>query len=219
MKVIPSKISYLIVQFDVLVYNYKLSNGDFTLSNLKADTTYNFTMKIDKYQKAIFDVEIYGINEKPFNYINIYEYKDKNYAYIEKENQTILFSSKEGHLITSFSYILKSIYQKTNWISINIKPLFDIKSITIKKEIIGGIFDLSLKVPSKNITNLKSGGQYYFVVSTQKFQNVTFNIALEKVKVKPFENVTIKEYNSNFIRGSNGLKITEKKLSFSSSNN
>ena len=219
LKVIPFKISYLVVQFDVLVYNYKLSNGDFTLSNLKANTTYNFSMNIDKYQKATFDVEIYGINEKPFNYINIYEYKDKNYAYIEKENQTILFSSNEGHLITSFSYILKSIYQKTNWISINIKPLFDIKSITIKKEIIGGIFDLSLKVPSKNITNLKSGGQYYFVVSTQKFQNVTFNIALEKVKVKPFENVTIKEYNSNFIRGSNGLKITEKKLSFSSSNN
>jgi len=42
---------------------------------------------------------------------------------------------------------------------------------------------------------------------------------LEKLKVKPFENVTIREYNSNFIRGSNGLKITEKKLSFSSSNN
>jgi hypothetical protein len=122
LKVIPSNISYLIVQFDVLIYYYTLSNGDFTLSNLKADTTYNISMKLDKYQKANFSLEIYGINEKPFNYINIYEYinKDinKDYAYIEKENQTILFSSKEGHLITSFSYMLKSIYQKTNCISI-----------------------------------------------------------------------------------------------------
>ena len=223
LKVIPSNISYLIVQFDVLIYYYTLSNGDFTLSNLKADTTYNISMKLDKYQKANFSLEIYGINEKPFNYINIYEYinKDinKDYAYIEKENQTILFSSKEGHLITSFSYMLKSIYQKTNCISINIKPLFDIKSIIIKKDIIGGIFDLSRKVSSKNLTNLKSGGQYYFLISTKKFQNITFNVVLDNSNIKPFETVTIKEYNQNTIRGSNGLKTTEIKLSFSSSNN
>ena len=219
LKVIPSNISYLIVQFDVLIYYYTLSNGDFTLSNLKADTTYNISMKLDKYQKANFSLEIYGINEKPFNYINIYEYINKDYAYIEKENQTILFSSKEGHLITSFSYMLKSIFQKTNCISINIKPLFDIKSIIIKKDIFGGIFDLSSKVSSKNLTNLKSGGLYYFLIKTKKFQNITFNVVLDNSNIKPFETATIKEYNYNTIRGSSGLKTTEKKLSFSSSNN
>jgi hypothetical protein len=30
------------------------------------------------------------MNENPFNYLNIYEYADKSYAYEEKENKTTI---------------------------------------------------------------------------------------------------------------------------------
>ena len=111
LKIIPSDITYLIVQLDVLVnYYYTLNSGYFILTNLKADTTYSFNMKIEKYQLANLILEINGVNEKPFNYVNIYEYADYSYAYEEKENKSISFSRNvEDYLITSFSYKLKSI--------------------------------------------------------------------------------------------------------------
>ena len=67
-------------------------------------------MKIEKYQLANLILEINGVNEKPFNYVNIYEYTDYSYAYEEKENKSISFSrNEEDYLIASFSYRLKSI--------------------------------------------------------------------------------------------------------------
>ena len=112
MKIISSNITYLIVQFDVLANYYKLNNGDFTLTNLKDETTYSFNMKIDKCQLANLSLEINASNEKPFNYVNIYEYADNSYAYEDKENKTIFFSRKDDILITSFSYMLKSVLKK-----------------------------------------------------------------------------------------------------------
>jgi hypothetical protein len=218
LKIVPSNITYLIVQFDVLVSFHNLNNGDITLTNLKAETTYSFYMSIDKYQQANLSLEINNMNEKPFNYLNIYEYEDNSYAYEEKENVTILFSSKENNLITSFSYTTKSKYSQINRIYINIKPLFDIKTLKIKNDIIGGLFELSTKV-SKNITNLKIGGPYHFLIKTDKFQNITFNVVLDNTNSKPFEIVIFNEYDYQGIKGGYPGKTSQKKISFSSSNN
>jgi len=147
LKIVPSHINYLIVQFDVLVSSHNLNVGEITLTNLKAETTYSFYMNIDKLHQANLSLEINNMNEKPFNYLNIYEYADKSYAYQNKENRTILFSFKENNLIASFSYIFKGIYTQKNCIYINIKPLLDIKSLKIKSDIIGGLFELSTKAP------------------------------------------------------------------------
>ena len=218
LKIVPSNITYLIVQFDVLVSFHNLNNGDITLTNLKAETTYSFYMSIDKYQQANLSLEINNMNEKPFNYLNIYEYEDNSYAYEEKENVTILFSSKENNLITSFSYIPKSKYRQINCIYINIKPLFDIKSLKIKKDIIGRTFKLSNKV-SKSITNLIKGGPYYFLIKTEKFQKITFNVVMNNTNTIPFEIVVFNEYDYQGFKGGSPQKTSEKKISFSSTNN
>ena len=218
LKIIPSNITYLIVQFDVLVSSQNLNNREITLTNLKADETYIFYININKCQRANLSMEINSMNEKPFNYVNIYEYADNSYAYEEKENQTISFSRKENNLITSFSYILKSKYKQTNCIYINIKPLLDIKSLKIKSDIIGGLFQLSTKEP-KRIANLIKGGPYYFLIKAEKFQKITFNVNMDNINTIPFEIVVFTEYDYRGIKGSNPIKTTEKKISFSSSNN
>ena len=159
LKIIPSNITYLIVQFDVLVDFHYLNNEEIILTNLKAETTYSFYIIIDKMKQVNLTLEIYGMKQKPFIYVNIYEYEyeDNNYVYKEKENKTLYFSPKNNNLITSFSYIVKRVYIQINYIYINIKPLFDIKLLKIKKDIIGGIIGLSDNV-YKSITNLKIGG-------------------------------------------------------------
>ena len=86
LKIVPFNISYLIVQFDVLVSSHNLNVGEITLTNLKAETTYSFYMNIDKLHENNLSLEINNMNEEPFNFVYIYEYPDKNYAYEEKEN-------------------------------------------------------------------------------------------------------------------------------------
>ena len=218
LKIVPSNITYLIVQFDVLVSFHNLNNGDITLTNLKAETTYSFYMNLDKSQRTNLSLEINNMNENPFNYLNIYEYADKSYAYEEKENKTISFSKKENKLISSFSYIVKNTNRQINRIYINIKPLFDIQSFKIKNDIIGGLFELSNKV-SKNITNLKIGGPYYFLIKTEKFHRITFNVVMDNINTIPFEIVVFNEYDYRGFKESNPEKTSQQKISFSSSNN
>ena len=218
LKIIPSNIDYLVVQFDVLVSFHKLNNEDYNLNYLKADTTYSFYMKISKFQQAKLSLEIDSINEIPFKFVNIYEYADNSYAYEDKENQTLLFSEKDNYLITSFSYTLKSVYKNTNCIYINIKPLLDINFIKIKKEIIGGIFELSTEA-SKNITNIKIGSPYYFSIKADKFQILTFTVVTDNINTDPFETVVFNEYDYRGIQKSEPIKTTQQKISFSSSNN
>ena len=218
LKIIPSNINYLIVKFDVLAYYYTLNNRDFTLTNLKADSTYIFNIKIEKCQLTNLSLEINANNEKPFKYVNIYEYADYSYAYEEKENKTILFSKKDDILITSFSYMLKSQMQKTNSIFINIKPLFDINSLKITKDILGGVIELYNNT-SKDITNLEKGFPHYFSIKTDNFLNITFNIVMDNINTIPFETVVINEYDYRGIKESYPAKTSQKKIAFSSSNN
>ena len=218
LKIIPFNITYLIVQFDVLVNFLNLNKKEITLTNLKAETTYSFYMNFDKSQRTNLSLEINNMNENPFKYLNIYEYEDNSYAYEEKENKTISFSKKENNLISSFSYIVKSKYRKINCIYINIKPLFDIQSFKIKNDIIGGLFELSNKV-SKNITNLKIGGPYYFSIKTQKFHNIIFNVVTDNINTLPFEIVVFNEYDYRGFKESSPIKTSQKKISFSLSNN
>ena len=220
LKIIPSNITYLIVQIDVLSIDYNLNKDYIGFTNLNADTTYSFYMNIDKYQKGIFQIEMnnMNMNEQPLKFVTIYEYADNSYAYEEKENKTIFFSSKNNKFIASFSYILKSKYKKTNCIFISIKPLLDIIAFKIKKEIIGGVFELSPRT-SIDITNLKIGGPYYFLIKTEKFQNITFNVVMDNINTKSFETVDINEYDYLGIKQSDYIKTTQKKISFSSSNN
>ena len=61
MKIIPSNITYLIVQFDVLVDFHYLNNEEIILTNLKAETTYSFYIIIDKMKQVNLTLEIYGM--------------------------------------------------------------------------------------------------------------------------------------------------------------
>ena len=78
LKIIPSNINYLVVKFNVLVSFHKLNNEDYSLTNLKADTTYSFYMKISKFQQAKLSLEIDSMNGIPFKFVNIYEYADNS---------------------------------------------------------------------------------------------------------------------------------------------
>ena len=219
LKVVPSNITYLTVQFNVLVSFHNLNNGDITLTNLKADSTYSFYMNIDKSQSSNLILEINNMNEKPFNYINIYEYADDSYAYEEKENQTILFSSKDNNLIYSFSYLPKCKIRQIKYIYINIKPLFDIKSLKIKKDIIGGSVELSTK-DTNSIIYLKIGGPYFFLIKAEYFQKITFNVVIDHLDTIPFEIGVFNEYDYRGFKGSTTPEVTsQEKISFSSSNN
>ena len=175
-------------------------------------------MNIDKLHEYNLSLEINNMNEEPFNFVYIYEYEDNRYHYEKKIYQPILLTLKENDLKTSFSYILESIYSQVNCIYINIKPRLDIKSLRIKSDIIGGRFELSTKEPI-TITNLVKEGSYNFTIKAEKFQNITFNVVMDNINIIPFEIVVFTEYNYRDIKGSNPIKTSEKKISFSSSKN
>ena len=80
------------------------------------------------------------------------------------------------------------------------------------------IFQLSAKDP-KTITNLIKGEEYYFLIKSEKFQKITFNIVMNNTHVIPFGKVVFNEYDYKGIQGNNPEKASEKKISFSSSQN
>ena len=80
------------------------------------------------------------------------------------------------------------------------------------------IFQLSAKDP-KTITNLIKGEEYYFLIKSEKFQKITFNIVMNNTNVIPFGKVVFNEYDYKGIQGNNPEKASEKKISFSSSQN
>ena len=107
---------------------------------------------------------------------------------------------------------------RTNSIFINIKPLFDINSLKITKDILGGVVELYNNT-SKDITNLEKGYPHYFSIKTEDFLNITFNIVMDNINTIPFENVVVNEYDYQGIKESNYVKTTKKKILFSLSNN
>ena len=80
MKIVPSNITYLFAQFEVLVYFHNLNNGDINLIGLKAETSYSFYLNFSKNQEANISLEINDKNKKPFKYITIYEIGDNSYS-------------------------------------------------------------------------------------------------------------------------------------------
>jgi len=74
------------------------------------------------------------------------------------------------------------------------------------------IFQLSAKDP-KTITNLIKGEEYYFLIKSEKFQKITFNIVMNNTNVIPFGKVVFNEYDYKKVSKEIILKKLQRKKS------
>ena len=76
---------------------------------------------------------------------------------------------KENEFVTSISYTVNSYI--TNYTAFSIKPLYNISYVITKCDVSYSSFELK-NGTSKNITNLKSGNEYYLFIPAEQFHRV-----------------------------------------------
>ena len=133
------------------------------------------------------------MDEKPFTTVNFYELEDQNSTYRDKTNAPISFTKRDNISLISASCIVKNEF--ANYILLNIKPLYDIKYISIQMNSSGNSYDMS-KGLSKNITNLISGAPYTFYMNVDRLDIVTISFTMNNFGKIPFTDIYIFEQAS-----------------------
>ena len=193
LKLVISNISYLTVKIDNPTEFYDLKNGiKETFYNLKADASYYFYSKAKQNQNVSIKIET-NMDDKPFTTVNFYELEDQNSTYRDKTNAPISFTKRDNISLISASCIVKNEF--ANYILLNIKPLYDIKYITIQMNSSGNSYDMS-KGLSKNITNLISGAPYTFYMNVDRLDIVTISFTMNNFGKIPFTDIYVFEQAS-----------------------
>ena len=134
---------------------------------------------------------------QPFNSIDIYEYEYKDSPdYNYYENKPISFTKNnnqlEGNIVYTISFPFNFFFVYT---VLEIKPIENIKNMSLSLDIIGGIYEFYESSP-KIISKLKSNKKYYLSIYAEKNQKTHVTLKINnKYQNKPFDNVNIYEYS------------------------
>ena len=194
LKVDTNNISYFIVKIDNPIEYYDLENGKInSFYNLKSNTTYFFYGIGEAYQIAKINCEN-NLSTKPFDKVIIYELRTKTYDYYNiKGNEPVSFTLKNSQSSIFASYEIK--HSRTKLVAFRIQPLYDIDYISIKISIQGFHFSLS-NGRVKNVTDIMSGEQYTFLISTNLYDIININLTTNYVET-PFTKINIFESTNN----------------------
>ena len=212
-------LNHLIIKIDVGGGYYEFSQS-INITNIIKENIYYFWLKISPFKKMQMHIIMNDnkIKKTPFNYLNIYETKDKEEStYFKYFNQTLLNDRKKGQIIKYFSYTVD--YFDTNYILIKIIPEINLKYMQLNYIIDNGIYDLK-DGNLKNITKLKPDVPYYYIIKSKQYQQVNINFTTNYYNSynNPFDLTEIFEVEDNHsIKSYN--KYTYESLTFLNDNN
>ena len=207
-------LDHLIIKIDVGGGYYEFTQS-INISNIMKENIYYFSIKISPFKKMNMHIIMNNnrININAFDYLNIYETKNKNDStYLKYFNQTLFNDRKKGQIIKYFSYAVD--YFDTNYILIKIIPKINLDYMQLNYIITDGIYDLENEI-LKNTTKLKPDIPYYYIIKSKQYQqvNINFTTNYNNLDNKPFDLAEIFELENNHNTKSYN-KYTYKSLEF-----
>lgn len=179
LKIKPSyNIPHIIAKCEYQLTTIDLYNGIWkTIDNLINNEIYLFFIEAVEGAKINISLFINYIDYKRFDYINIYEYENKNnfYSSFILKNTIYISKKKESGFLTPISYTINST--KTNYLVFSIFPNNTINHTIIKIDVSGGLYELFNNF-SKNITKIKPDDDYYFFIKVQQFSFIRFTLTM-----------------------------------------
>ena len=179
---------------------YDLTNGDEKIVIiLEASQTYNFYIPMTQFQKADITLTFKELKSLPFSSPKIYEYSIRNSSsYIRQTNTTFSTSTKNNQLIATSNYIARQY--SISYLALEIKPISNIKNMSIKINIDGGAYEMS-EGQSKTIYNLFSNFTYLFFIPVNNSNKMTLNLTTNyNDKNTSFNYVTIYEFKDTILQ-------------------
>ena len=204
-------LDYITVKIDVDNITFDLSNGvETNVTNLKSGNPYYFFIPLTIFQKVTLILTMNSTNIDINDYIYVYEHRNRSILdYILKTTYKVPSSS-----VISLSYLVENYY--TKYISLNIIPKRNLDCINVKTYVHNNTFNLSNGV-AKNITNLKAGNEYYFLIPSTQFQQDTISLTMSEINLN---NLYIYEYDFSSISSSlNYRKVDNKSITVSTLKN
>ena len=170
-------LDYITVKIDVDNITFDLSNGvETNVTNLKSGNPYYFFIPLTIFQKVTLILTMNSTNIDINDYIYVYEHRNRSILdYILKTTYKVPSSS-----VISLSYLVENNY--TKYISFNIIPKRNLDCINVKTYVHNNTFNLSNGV-AKNITNLKAGNEYYFLIPSTQFQQDTISLTMSEINL------------------------------------
>ena len=184
-------ISSVRIKMEIFSGVYDLKNGIPNFANLKSKETYCFYAEVTEGLQSEFTLAMNYTNSTPLSNVTIFEYESKDSIYTKARFTAISLTQKDNKLISTFSYTASSNLIK--YISIRIKPIYDIYYLTINSEI--EIFDLSNSNP-QTIYNLISGKVYFFYIKVTQYSKVDISLIHTNSSNKPLNNINVYEYEN-----------------------
>ena len=190
------------VKIDVDDIAFDISNGvETNVTNLKSGNQYYFFIPSTIFQNVTLLLTMNSTNIDINNYIYVYEYRNRSeLKYIPKTTYTGSSSS-----VISLLYLVKNYY--TEYISFNIIPKHNLDCINVKLDVNNNTFNLSNGV-AKNITNLKGGNEYYFLLPATQLQQDTISLTMSEINLN---NLYIYEYDFSSVSSSINYRKDENK--------
>jgi hypothetical protein len=181
------------VKIDVDDIVFDISNGvETNVTNLKSGNQYYFFIPSNIFQNVTLLLTMNSTNIDINDYMYVYEYRNRSKLdYIIETTYKVSSSS-----VISLSYLVKNYY--TEYISFNIIPKQNLDCINVKIDVNNNTFNLSNGV-AKNITNLKAGNEYYFLLPATQLQQDTISLTMSE---KNFNNLYIYEYDFSSVSSS-----------------
>lgn len=206
----------IVARVDVVGGAYDISQGiSKTVNNLTAGYNYYFFLPSSLYENHKFNLTMNNMNIRPFQYLYVYGYANKNEQRISSEKQQITTSSTiNKELFASFTHT--TVYIDTNYIALMIKPDNNISYITINFEGEKCAYDLSDGI-SLNLTKIVSGYNYFFFIPNTLYQNDSISLVMNKKGSNPIASAVFKELETK--SSTNHLSTYSQSIYVSTKNN
>ena len=197
LKIKPSiEIDHMTAIYNNLFHFIDLRNGIWTtIYNLTSTENYLFFIGAKKFDKANVTFIINNIDNNPFDYINIYEYEQKNHSndsYILKKIIYINKSENSDFIIP----ILYTVYSnKTNYLAFSIIPKYNISEILVKADISGELYEFYNNT-KRYIKNLNIDNDYFFFIKVNQFNFINFTLTMDYKEKEAFSYIFCEESSS-----------------------
>ena len=220
-----SNISHLIVNYEYPIISIDLNDGIWkTIDNLIANKIYllyieatdntkiNISLMINNTGKGFDEYElqnnlkdgtnqIYPTKNSISNYlnINVYSYKNKSDSYLRysQKNTEILHKKGDIYFMNTNPFLVDCIF--TTYVALAFKLDYNVSHMLAKIDTSGGTYNL-FNNTSKNMTKLKSDGDYYFFfLDAKEFNFVRFTLTINNymnLTTNPFPYIYSKEKTS-----------------------
>ena len=191
LEIVPSyDIDYIKFLITPIQNRFDLSNGvEKKIMNLKSGFLYYFYISCHLFQSASISLSMNSSKSWPVDYLYIYEYSNSRLPECIKSTSLYLSSYTNAYL----NYQVSD--NNTKDIALKIKPKNDFNDITVKIDVDDIVFDISNGVET-NVTNLKSGNQYYFFIPSTIFQNATLLLTMNSTNIDINDYMYVYEYRN-----------------------